>query len=177
MADFVPAGAHMNLSVDPSNISFNDEEESEDAAEVEGRKELLGGGRREVGDQDQVWSLSTAKPGNGVEQLRDGDLETYWQCDSFALRALRSARLTAHRSPLASPPVRYRCDSARPLLRTRRSDGPQPHLVNIQFHKKTRVKEIEIYTEYTKDESYTPANISVVRHSFSHFSPCVFREP
>jgi anaphase-promoting complex subunit 10 len=42
-----------------------------------------------------------------------------------------------------------------------RSDGPQPHLVNIQFHKKTRVKEIEIYTEYTKDESYTPANISV----------------
>jgi anaphase-promoting complex subunit 10 len=44
---------------------------------------------------------------------------------------------------------------------SRRSDGPQPHLVNIQFHKKTRVKEIEIYTEYTKDESYTPANISV----------------
>ena len=78
------------------------------------------GGRREVGDQNQVWSLSTAKPGNGVEQLRDGDLETYWQ-----------------------------------------SDGPQPHLVNIQFHKKTRVKEIEIYTEYAKDESYTPCSISV----------------
>jgi hypothetical protein len=36
--------------------------------------------RREVGDLDQVWSLSTAKPGNGVEQLRDGNLETYWQC-------------------------------------------------------------------------------------------------
>lgn len=46
-----------------------------------------------------MWSLSTAKPGNGVEQLRDGNLETYWQ-----------------------------------------SDGPQPHLVNIQFHKKTRVQ-------------------------------------
>ena len=42
---------------------------------------------------------------DGVEQLRDGNLETYWQ-----------------------------------------SDGPQPHLVNIQFHKKTRVQEIEIYT-------------------------------
>ena len=41
------------------------------------------GGRREVGDQDQVWSLSTAKPGNGVEQLRDGDLETYWQCVAY----------------------------------------------------------------------------------------------
>ena len=43
----------------------------------------------------------------------------------------------------------------------RRSDGPQPHLVNIQFHKKTRVQEIEIYTDYKLDESYTPANISV----------------
>ena len=42
-----------------------------------------------------------------------------------------------------------------------RSDGPQPHLVNIQFHKKTRVQEIEIYTDYKLDESYTPANISV----------------
>ncbi|RMX64195.1 hypothetical protein DD238_006644 [Peronospora effusa] len=27
-------------------------------------------GRREVGD-DAVWSLSSAKPGNGVDQLRD----------------------------------------------------------------------------------------------------------
>jgi anaphase-promoting complex subunit 10 len=29
-----------------------------------------GDGRREVGD-DAVWSLSSAKPGNGVDQLRD----------------------------------------------------------------------------------------------------------
>jgi hypothetical protein len=42
--------------------------------------------RREVGDQDQVWSLSTAKPGNGVEQLRDGNLDTYWQYAPGALR-------------------------------------------------------------------------------------------
>lgn len=28
------------------------------------------GARREIGD-DAVWSLSTAKPGNGVDQLRD----------------------------------------------------------------------------------------------------------
>jgi len=33
---------------------------------------------REIGDQ-AVWTLSTAKPGNGVEQLRDNSLETYWQ--------------------------------------------------------------------------------------------------
>ena len=29
--------------------------------------------------QQAVWSLSTAKPGNGVDQLRDGNLDTYWQ--------------------------------------------------------------------------------------------------
>ena len=50
---------------------------------------------REIG-QMAVWSLSTAKPGNGVEQLRDDNIDTYWQ-----------------------------------------SDGPQPHLINIQFHKKS----------------------------------------
>jgi len=41
----------------------------------------MGGGsdEREIGDQ-AVWSLSTAKPGNGVEQLRDDNSDTYWQC-------------------------------------------------------------------------------------------------
>jgi Anaphase-promoting complex, subunit 10 (APC10) len=28
-----------------------------------------------------VWTVSTAKPGNGVEQLRDGKLDSYWQSD------------------------------------------------------------------------------------------------
>lgn len=34
--------------------------------------------QREIGGM-AVWSLSTAKPGNGVEQLRDDNIETYWQ--------------------------------------------------------------------------------------------------
>ncbi|KAJ1625798.1 anaphase-promoting complex, subunit 10/DOC domain-containing protein [Pavlovales sp. CCMP2436] len=89
-----------------------------DAAEA--RPNIAGrGAPSEVGDQ-AVWSLSTAKPGNGVDQLRDASTETYWQ-----------------------------------------SDGPQPHLVNIQFHKKTRVQEIAIYTDYKLDESYTPSKISI----------------
>jgi len=33
---------------------------------------------REVGNQ-ATWSLSSCKPGFGVEQLRDDSLETYWQ--------------------------------------------------------------------------------------------------
>ena len=75
--------------------------------------------QREVG-QMAVWSLSTAKPGNGVEQLRDDNIDTYWQ-----------------------------------------SDGPQPHLINIQFHKKMRIHEIVIYTDFKLDESYTPSKISI----------------
>jgi anaphase-promoting complex subunit 10 len=75
--------------------------------------------KREIGDE-AVWTLSSAKPGNGVEQLRDGNVDTFWQ-----------------------------------------SDGPQPHLVNIQFHRKVRVKEIAIYTDFKLDESYTPARLSI----------------
>lgn len=36
--------------------------------------------KRELGEE-AVWSISTAKPGNGVEQLRDNNTETYWQSD------------------------------------------------------------------------------------------------
>ena len=36
------------------------------------------------------------------------------------------------------------------------SDGPQPHLVNIQFRRKTTIHDICIYTDYKSDESYTP---------------------
>lgn len=35
---------------------------------------------RDIG-HEAVWSLSTAKPGNGVEQIRDQNIETYWQSD------------------------------------------------------------------------------------------------
>ena len=51
--------------------------------------------------------------------------------------------------------------TARPAPRRGRSDGPQPHLINIQFHKKMRVHEITIYTDFKLDESYTPSKISI----------------
>ena len=67
-----------------------------------------------------MWSVTSAKPGNGVELLRDNSLDTYWQ-----------------------------------------SDGAQPHLVNVQFQKKVRVRELCIYADSRLDESYTPNKISV----------------
>ncbi|GMH34077.1 hypothetical protein BSKO_01911 [Bryopsis sp. KO-2023] len=42
-----------------------------------------------------------------------------------------------------------------------RSDGPQPHLVNIQFQKKMSVQELHLYLDYTLDESYSPNRIAV----------------
>mmetsp|Transcript_1520 Transcript_1520/g.2721 ORF Transcript_1520/g.2721 Transcript_1520/m.2721 type:complete len:193 (-) Transcript_1520:94-672(-) len=94
---------------------------------------------REIGDE-AAWSLSSAKPGNGVEQLRDGNTETFWQ-----------------------------------------SDGPQPHLINIQFHRKVRVSELRIFTSYKIDESYTPSCISVrigtAHHDLQEIQVADLKEP
>ncbi|GFR47534.1 hypothetical protein Agub_g9254 [Astrephomene gubernaculifera] len=38
--------------------------------------------RREVGHL-AVWSVTSAKPGNGVEMLRDGSGDTFWQSDGL----------------------------------------------------------------------------------------------
>ena len=38
------------------------------------------GSVREVGGA-ATWSLSSCKPGYGVQQLRDGCIDTYWQSD------------------------------------------------------------------------------------------------
>mmetsp|Transcript_40000 Transcript_40000/g.66838 ORF Transcript_40000/g.66838 Transcript_40000/m.66838 type:complete len:178 (-) Transcript_40000:32-565(-) len=81
---------------------------------------------REIGSL-AVWSLSTAKPGNGVEQLRDDNLDSYWQ-----------------------------------------SDGPVPHLVNVQFYKKMRIQEVAVYVNFSLDESYTPSRISIRAGSNLH---------
>ncbi|KAH1019888.1 hypothetical protein HUJ04_009639 [Dendroctonus ponderosae] len=41
------------------------------------------------------------------------------------------------------------------------SDGQLPHLVNIQFQRKTTISDIYIYTDYKLDESYTPSRIQL----------------
>ncbi|CAG0902827.1 unnamed protein product [Darwinula stevensoni] len=84
------------------------------------------GALQEVGSQ-AVWSLSSCKSGFGVDQLRDGCLDTYWQ-----------------------------------------SDGPQPHLINVQFHRKMTVADVCLYLDYKADESYTPSRISV--RAGTHFN-------
>ena len=53
---------------------------------------LITADKRELGE-DSVLSLSSAKPGNGVEQLRDDNLETYWQSDGAAPHTINLAFL------------------------------------------------------------------------------------
>lgn len=87
-------GAQNNQNDDVNEISnMNSDDEDDEDDEFCDEIPL-----REIGD-DAVWCLSSAKPGNGVEQLRDDSADTFWQ-----------------------------------------SDGPQPHLVNVQFMKKNKSK-------------------------------------
>ena len=88
-------------------------------AKAEQRDGIARPGHSEIGKL-AVWSVTSAKPGNGVELLRDDCLDTYWQ-----------------------------------------SDGAQPHLVNVQFQKKVRLRELALYAKYALDESYTPSKISI----------------
>lgn len=41
-------------------------------------------GLREIGREALCWQLSSAKPGNGVEQIRDQSTDTYWQSDGVS---------------------------------------------------------------------------------------------
>lgn len=97
------------------------EEDAEAAGDPEVRFAADGSGpsRREIGHEAQ-WTLSSAKMGNGVQQLRDGDLDTFWQ-----------------------------------------SDGQQPHVVNVQFHKVMKIQAIALYLDISRDDSYTPQKLSI----------------
>lgn len=48
------------------------------------------------------------------------------------------------------------------------SDGQLPHLINIQFQRKTTISHIYIFSDYKLDESYTPAKLSI--RSGTHFN-------
>ncbi|KAI5480353.1 hypothetical protein MNV49_000928 [Pseudohyphozyma bogoriensis] len=67
-----------------------------------------------------AWSVSSSKPGYGVEHLSDPNTNTLWQ-----------------------------------------SEGPQPHLINIQFSRKQSITQISLYADVGLDDSYTPQKISL----------------
>lgn len=121
-----PAGSADNGTADPDGGVFvdGDDELSRSAGIGSGGREAMvdvvtGEPLRDL-SRHAVWSVSTAKPGNGVDQLLDSSEETYWQ-----------------------------------------SDGPQPHSISAQFSSKLKLSEVRLYLNLKKDESYTPAIVSV----------------
>lgn len=43
----------------------------------------------------------------------------------------------------------------------RRSEGPQPHLIDLSFPKRVYVSAIALHTSHPRDDSYTPSKISI----------------
>lgn len=46
-----------------------------------------------------------------------------------------------------------------PLVDTR-SDGPQPHLITLNFHQKVSISQVSLLLNHAIDDSYTPTHIS-----------------
>jgi hypothetical protein len=42
-----------------------------------------------------------------------------------------------------------------------RSDGAQPHIINIHFRRKVEVQEVAFHCNFKQDESYTPQKVVI----------------
>ena len=62
-----------------------------------------------------------------------------------------------------------------------RSDGPQPHHLNIHFSRLVSIRSIRIYLDFEADESYTPTRITLFAgtgyHDLIPFSMLEFTQP
>lgn len=106
--------------------------------ELNPRKEEREGSILEVGDQ-AVWSLSSCKAGNSKHHA----------LHRFVSRIVMFTLLLK-----GFGIDQLRDDSTDTYWQ---SDGQLPHLVNIQFRKKTTIQNIWIFADYKADESYTPS--------------------
>ncbi|PPS00689.1 hypothetical protein GOBAR_AA19985 [Gossypium barbadense] len=124
--------------------------ESEEEGKITGGNQhlIVEDDLREMGKK-AAWSVSSCKTGNGVSSLRDDNLETYWQ-----LKTRKSV-------PKFDPTLLSILTCFHFFNWFFRSDGAQPHLVNIQFQKKVKLQLVVLYVDFKLDESYTPSKISI----------------
>ena len=92
------------------------------------------------------FTVSSYKPGCGVKELRDDDVNQFWQC------VTPTWPHTVYTEPLVISIL---------LTSTLRSDGPQPHRLNIHFIKRVEIRALRLYLDYELDESYTPTKIQI----------------
>jgi hypothetical protein len=67
------------------------------------------------------------------------------------------------------------------VLINQRSDGPQPHHLNIHFSRLVSILSIRIYLDFEADESYTPTRITLLAgtgyHDLIPFASLDFAQP
>ena len=66
--------------------------------------------------------------------------------------------------PLTPPPP----SSPPQLEEFWQSDGAQPHIISIQFRRRTALSELAFYVDHAADESYTPRTVSLRAGSLHH---------
>lgn len=67
------------------------------------------------------------------------------------------------------------------LILGQRSDGPQPHHLNIHFSRLVSILSIRLFLDFESDESYTPTRIQLLAgtgyHDLISFSDLNFAQP
>lgn len=66
-------------------------------------------------------------------------------------------------------------------LTVSRSDGPQPHHLNIHFSRLVQIRSVRLFLDFEADESYTPTRITLLAgtgyHDLLPFSSLEFAQP
>lgn len=74
-----------------------------------------------------------------------------------------------------------KCQLLLKLKSTTRSDGPQPHHLNIHFSRFVAIRAIRIFLNFDDDESYTPTRITLLAgtgyHDLIPFTALEFSQP
>ncbi|KAF9777573.1 hypothetical protein IL306_004370 [Fusarium sp. DS 682] len=125
-------------SIDEEDV--DEDEDNEEGAEHEEAQDAVAlfdpatAGLKEISNLAR-FTVSSHKPGNGVEELRSDDLKLFWQWVN--LMNLYTFTWLTHL----------------------RSDGPQPHKLTMYFTKRVGIRDIRFYVDYNEDESYTPTKV------------------
>lgn len=101
---------------------------------------------------EAIWTISSAKPGNGVDQIRDNSMETYWQSDGHVIIPGPHSHQTSN-SAMNDSNINSNGKNLHNVV--------HGHLINIQFNQRKAVSQLAIYLDYNLDESYTPRQICV----------------
>jgi len=102
-----------------------------------------------------VWSVTSAKPGNGVELLCDDRDDTYWQSDGSQPHLINIQFQKKVRGGPCTPVMAYPAQSSFQLQAV--FWFYQCTLLSVQV----RLQSLAVYLDYKLDESYTPNKVSV----------------